>query len=516
MHADPIGAPFHVGMDWKTFVEAEWSPRDQQSHESPSSNNPNKTSAKDPTEKLLIDSIPDDDDDDDDDDAGWDDIVPDKNPSDKNSTRRLKLNDNTASNSHYEFKMGGSTYYRSILELRADKIRSAVKGSLYRPGVFVVVPVRYEDLLQPYTQRSSSSSLNESNLSLPGIIGLVNQIQAIAKISPDAELDKSFFPKPIGCNGHICHPSINKMRQNAEYVSYLNERCDWHSEQLMGYQKITSQPKPSVEQIVILGERHSQAEWLVDRLARCFPDIAVTYGFGRPGKFFQSPVATNHSTLVISMFINPYDWVEQMRLKPINAPAHKNMKWTDFLESPWERTRSPLDSSVLDTSKERCSFNFTYHEIIPCHTQRDPDSDDFPVYELQHPSSGFDATSDNAYSSILELRADKIQNHLSAAHFPGVVHLIKLRYEDLVWDSASYSDEDTYLTLPFPGIAGLLETIRDHTTLAPDVTAGWILDETGYFKAEPLRVGIELDEDYVQAMEKGIDWDVEALIGYGP
>lgn len=512
MHADPINAPFHVGMDWKEFVEAEWSPRDQKNHESPNSSNPDKTIIEEPTKNLLTDNIPNDDDDD---DADWDDIVSDKDLSDKGSIRMLKQTKSTASNSHYEFNMGSSTYYRSILELRADKIRSAVKGSLYRPDVFAALPVRYEDLLKPYTQ-SSSSSLNESSVRLPGIIGLVEQIQAIAKISPDAELDNSFFPPPIGCNGHICHPSIKTMRQDAEYVSYLNEHVDWHSEQLMGYQQITPHPKPTVERIVILGERHSQAEWLVERLARCFPDITVGYGFDRPGKFFQSPVVTAHSTLVISVFINPYDWVEQMRLNPINAPAHKHMKWADFLASPWERARSPVDNNVLDTSKERCSFNFTYHEIIPCHTQSDPDSDDFPVYELLHPLSGFDDAADIAYSNILELRADKIQNYLSTAHFPGVVHLIKLRYEDLVWDSASYTDDGTYLTLPFPGIAGLLETIRDRTTLTPDVSAGWILDETGYFKAEPLRVVIDLDGDYVKEMEKGIDWDVEALIGYGP
>jgi hypothetical protein len=242
----------------------------------------------------------------------------------------------------------------------------------------------------------------------------------------------------------------------------------------------------------------------------------VTYGFSRPGKFFQSPTADAPNTLVVAIFINPYDWVEQMRQNPINAPAHVNMQWSDFVSAPWERTRSHLDSVVLDTSVERCSFGFSFHEIIPCHTQRDTDSADFPLYELRHPSTGgFDATIDRAYSNLLDLRADKIQNFLSTARYPGVVHLIKLRYEDLVWDSASYTDDASYLTLPFPGIAGLLESIRDHTTLTPDVSAGWILDENGFFKAEPLNVGMDLDKDYVNWMEKHINWNVEALVGYG-
>ena len=94
--------------------------------------------------------------------------------------------------------------------------------------------------------------------------------------------------------------------------------------------------------------------------------------------------------------------------------------------------------------------------------------------------------------------------------------MIKLRFEDLVWDRESSSSEESLYTLPFPGIAGLLEIIRDRTTLIPDVLAGWILDESGFFKAEPLDIGIQLDEEYINLMEKQIDWSVEALIGYGP
>jgi hypothetical protein len=492
MHVDPIYAPNHRAMDWKSFVEAEWSP------------NAKDEEVRDPvgdsSESPAANRIPDDDD-----DADWDDIVPDDEEKPK---RMLESKDVTSSSSRYEVKQGGSTYYSSILDLRADKIRAAVKGSLYRPGVFAALPVRYEDLLQPYKASDTSAHL-------PGIIGLVSKLQTLARISPDAELDTSFFPPNIGCNGHICHPSINKMKQNQEYISYINNHVDWHAEQLMGYQKTSS--KPSVERIVVLGERHSRAEWLIDRLQRCFPDIEVAYGFGRPGKFFQAPPtsSTSPDTLVIAVFINPTDWVEQMRRNPINAPSHKSMKWEDFLTSPWERTRSHLDSASSSSNElELCSFDFTYHEIIPCHTQRDPDSADFPLYELRHTQSGFDMDADIPYSNLLDLRADKIQNFLSTARFPGVVHLIKLRYEDLVWDSATYTDDDSYLTLPFPGIAGLLETIRDHTTLTPDASAGWILDETGFFKAEPLQ-GVDMNEDYVKFIEKHVNWSVEALIGYG-
>lgn len=289
MRIDPIYAPNHRGMEWKTFVEAEWSPISKMNHDNIVING---TSGVYPNTESAIDArIPDDDD-----DADWDDRAPEDTSAreDENSsrlTRRMspKVDTNHVSSgdsvgmtskpfSFYEVKMGESGYYSSILELRADKIRAAVKGSLYRPDVYAALPIRYEDLLQPYKASESSSSLDGSNSPshLPGIVGLISRIQSLAGMSPNAELSKSFFPDPIGCNGHVCYPSIDKMRQNGEYIAYMNDHLDWHAEQLMGYQKLSSHPKPSVSRIVVLGERHSRAEWLVDRLSRCFPGVEVS------------------------------------------------------------------------------------------------------------------------------------------------------------------------------------------------------------------------------------------------
>jgi len=290
MRIDPIYAPNHRGMEWKAFVEAEWSPISYVNI-SHGSIEINVTSGVYPkTDSAPGKRIPDDDD-----DSDWDDRVSEDTSAreDENSSRlthRLspKVDTNHTSRgdsvgiiskpvSFYEVKMGESGYYGSILELRADKIRAAVKGSLYRQDVYAALPVRYEDLLHPYKDSESSSSLGGSNSSshLPGIVGLIGRIQSLVGMSPNAELSKSFFPDPIGCNGHVCYPSIDKMRQNAEYIAYMNDHLDWHAEQLMGYQKLSSHPKPSVSRIVVLGERHSRAEWLVDRLSRCFPGSEV-------------------------------------------------------------------------------------------------------------------------------------------------------------------------------------------------------------------------------------------------
>lgn len=536
MRVDPINSPYHKGLEWEEFVEAEWAPRDT---------TPSKTMTA-----LKAD-----------DDGDLDDVLSNQDEEELESRHQSRgrvltaaktkapvcqhnfssssvspcwpthdgkapqslatANANNKEEPVYELNTNrnGQKYY-SVLELRADKIRSEVKGSLLHSSVQSVIPVRYEDLLIPYCNKGSSSDM-------PGIVGLMDQIEARSGLTADPSVgwdetpksENQFWPDPIGCTGHVCFPSINQMSKDVKYVKYLNDHIDWHAEQLVGYQK-RSLPKPSVNQIVVLGERHSGAEWLVDRLSRCFPYIDINYGFERerPGKYFQAPPSDEiPSTLVIATFLHPYDWLELMRERPINAPTHKDMVWSEFVNSPWKRMRSNLDNSISDPSSATCSFGFSYHEIIPCQTQRDPESDSFPLYELRHSPDGYNNDADEAYSNILDLRSDKILNFLSTAEYPGVVDLISLRYEDLIWDDGTYADDASVLSLPFPGIAGLLEKIRDRTTLVPDVNAGWILDEKDVFKAEHLRGnGTDFDPSFVEWIEGHLNWDVEKRIGYGP
>ncbi|KAL3822968.1 hypothetical protein ACHAXA_011683 [Cyclostephanos tholiformis] len=411
----------------------------------------------------------------------------------------------------------------TILDLRAKNIRSALVESAQHDGVRVVIPVQFEDLVEPYSNYDNFAS--DESLTLPGIVGLLDQIQAQTGLRADessgwqvpVKKENLFWADPLGCTGHVCFPTVNKINENFYYIRYLNENIDWSAEELIGYYK-RSEPKPSVDQIVVLGERISGSEWLVEKLARCFPNTPVLYGFSRPGKWFQSEpkhtIASQSQTLVVSVFLNPLDWVENMRRHPINAPAHKGMDWHDFVTSPWVRKRSHLDDAISGTADANCSFGFSFEEVVPCKTARDPQSDSFPLYEL-HPASSISHAGD-PYSSILELRADKIRNFLSAVAFDGVVDLISVRYEDLVWNEDAV-DDNLYSTLPIPGIAGLLDMIRDRTSLVPDVDAGWVSDEDGTFEAEQLGVGAaKLDSHYVQWMNDHVNWEVEKLIGYSP
>ncbi len=48
----------------------------------------------------------------------------------------------------------------------------------------------------------------------------------------------------------------------------MNDHGDWEADSLVECQKLMAfAPKPSVDQIVVLGERHSGAEWLVEKLS---------------------------------------------------------------------------------------------------------------------------------------------------------------------------------------------------------------------------------------------------------
>ncbi|KAL7464713.1 hypothetical protein ACHAXS_005050, partial [Conticribra weissflogii] len=147
-----------------------------------------------------------------------------------------------------------------------------------------------------------------------------------------------------------------------------------------------------IDTIVVVGERHSGILWLVDKLRLLYPDLAVFNGFPKDGKvvrdgwWFQDFDETKrrrstslttdtsssnadllhfrrraenthpHSTtpyikdqkndsidstpdyshmLVIAVFVNPYDYIELMRVDPFNAPRHEGMKWKEFVEAEW-------------------------------------------------------------------------------------------------------------------------------------------------------------------------------------
>jgi len=91
-----------------------------------------------------------------------------------------------------------------------------------------------------------------------------------------------------------------------------------------------------VERIAVLGERNSKVSDIASHLVRCFPEVEVTTSLARLGKWFQDEQLefSKSPTLVVSAFLNIYDWVDLMRQFPLHAPNHENMDWHTFVTTP--------------------------------------------------------------------------------------------------------------------------------------------------------------------------------------
>ncbi len=193
------------------------------------------------------------------------------------------------------------------------------------------------------------------------------------------------------------------------------------------------------------------------------------------------------SAVVVAMFRDPYDWVEAMRVEPHHAHSHiimpqsvdewkkeyswkrqggQALEWKEFVTKPWIGKAKRL------------------HEIHGL-------ADNF--YELQWDGSG------RAYSSIIDLRRDKIINHLSVANFVGTRAFLPMRYEDL---NAN-------------GTSTLLQSIEEAAGVKAKCSA--LLGKAGRrrrLNAKKITKHAELPEGFIDWMNEFVDWEVESRIGY--
>jgi hypothetical protein len=212
--------------------------------------------------------------------------------------------------------------------------------------------------------------------------------------------------------------------------------------------------------------------------------------------WFQTENTTrvpSKSSIVISMYRDPYDWVWAMKERPHHAHDHINLPWLQFVTKPWvgnSYTRGNVDKNITRNGQKGsvvCLENYSYKEIIPCspddslHVKRDGYGD--YKYELMHDGS------ERAYRSIVELRSAKITNHLAVSKFEGARAFYPFRYEDL---SSSGTD-------------ALLNLIERATGLKRKCKA---VEPKGEIKHK------EFPEEFVKWMNRFADWDVEALVGY--
>lgn len=188
-----------------------------------------------------------------------------------------------------------------------------------------------------------------------------------------------------------------------------------------------------------------------------------------------------HDIYVVSVFRNPFDWVESMRANPTSAPLHMNLKWKDFVTKPWTMPRYGRDLNAANTTF--CHQGFSYLESIPC-IERDklPNTDIHPKYELRHDGSG------KAYDSLVDLRSDKIVNFLEVGDYPGIEDYTMLRFEDLIEKGSAD------LIKHFEQVLGVKSNCKPT-------------------KAKPLKRKT-FEPEYIEWIQENVNWNVEQLVGY--
>lgn len=254
-------------------------------------------------------------------------------------------------------------------------------------------------------------------------------------------------------------------------------------------------PTRPIKQISILGERNSGTRWIYSHLGTCFNHtIPVKKRLTRYKHWFQYDAKENipNSTLVIAQFRNPYEWIEAMRKIPHHATEHIDLEWKEFVTKPWTMERVGLDLEMKNTTGRVCQENFHYHEVISCNAEPFPEgyfkekqkylSRHQPCYEMRNDGSG------QPYSSILEMRSDKIRNFMEVKRFEGVHALWTVQYEYFLKR----------------GTEALIRKIEKETGV--EAKCSMYPPQN-----RPVR---KIEKSLIRYLDAHLDWDTEKLVGY--
>mmetsp|Transcript_27838 Transcript_27838/g.43201 ORF Transcript_27838/g.43201 Transcript_27838/m.43201 type:complete len:341 (-) Transcript_27838:191-1213(-) len=260
-----------------------------------------------------------------------------------------------------------------------------------------------------------------------------------------------------------------------------------------------------VRRIALLGERNSGTNWMTEELTKCYPQVEVTPDLTRWKHWFQEDDSIrgvqHNNTLVIAEFRNVYDWLESMRLRPHNMPMHMNQDWYTFVTTAWTMPRPERDLNMSNKTGSVCQSDFEYHQVISCvkgtvpskrhHSNsnwppksRQLRSEYEPIYEMRNDGSGL------AYGSIIEMRADKIRNHLSVADWDWVTAFTSVQYEKLLVEGTEF----------------LLREIEELTGLKAQCDP--VPPQPERLSHYPKGPGFE------EWVGEHVDWSAEHLIGY--
>lgn len=212
------------------------------------------------------------------------------------------------------------------------------------------------------------------------------------------------------------------------------------------------------------------------------------------------------------MFQDPYEKVNFSRFV-----EKERIDWKTFVTRPWTMPRPDRDLDYLNSTINICQYDFSFNEVNPC--SLDPEvvekrlrkgtlkaiatskrvGNSFtdihaqpqkagagvrtPCYELRRDGSG------KPYDSILDMRSDKILNHLSVKEYDWVVDFLPVPFESVVEKG------------PWP----LLRKVEDIVGVKAQCSN----------LPSPNRLTKEfLPKDMIQYVNENIDWETEALVGY--
>ena len=256
--------------------------------------------------------------------------------------------------------------------------------------------------------------------------------------------------------------------------------------------------------------------------------------------FQEDTLQTKNSAVVVSMFRDPMDWVEAMRSEPHHAHDHLHfrnntrvelvrkeltedekwwheiadiMTWKEFVTKPWVGRRGPNDAKLAQTrvgnESAACLDRYHFVDATPCSLEDSPIMRGLGEYKYEYKNDG----SERGFNSILDLRRDKIMNHLSVAGFSGTRAFLPYRFEELKANGTAALlrdvEEATGLKAKCNAIYGKEKDMKGHVIQAQSVRHRRLSEKIITKKRK-------LSAVYIKYMNKFVDWEVEKLIGYYP
>ena len=238
------------------------------------------------------------------------------------------------------------------------------------------------------------------------------------------------------------------------------------------------------------------------------------------------------------MFRDPMDWVEAMRWEPHHALDHLHfrnkrqvelvriepteddkwwheiadiMTWKEFVTKPWVGRRGPNDEKLAQTpvgnESAVCLDRYHFVDATPCSPEDSPIMRGLGEYKYEYKNDG----SERGFNSILDLRRDKIMNHLSVAGFSGTRAFLPYRFEELKANGTVALlrdvEEATGLKAKCNAIYGKERDTEGRVIQSPSVRRRQLAEKVITKKRE-------LSADYIEYMNRFVDWEVEKLVGY--